>query len=302
MTSPSLYERSLERFDDLNRAGELLYNPTEPERITRNGFIFRFRQSKALTTKPLTAIHNPKTSKNPFLPPDEEFIISRPNESHTMILNKFCPLRPMLLIHTNEFESQNNDLNLSDISAVWSTFLELSEGLDKLNAKGREEEMEGDDKELMATYGCGADAGASQGHKHCQIFPKDGPLWPDDVLDKIPVFPQTTTHSSPPYQHYITRLPPSPTPEKLYEIYLALLQPTKQHTQAYNFVLTKDWMLLIPRTKGKKGEYGVNAAGMMGMVWIKSVEERNAWDESDLTGFLEYCALPNEARKEENGA
>jgi ATP adenylyltransferase/5',5'''-P-1,P-4-tetraphosphate phosphorylase II len=60
-------------------------------------------------------------------------------------------------------------------------------------------------------------------------------------------------------------------------------------------------MLLIPRTKGKKGEYGVNAAGMMGMVWIKSVEERKAWEESGLVGFLKYCAVPNGPKGIRNG-
>lgn len=94
----------------------------------------------------------------------------------------------MLLIHTTEFESQDTDLNLSDITAVWNTLSELSDDLDKLNKAGKEEEVEGGAKELMATYGCGADAGASQGHKHCQIFPKDGPLWPDEVLEEIPTF------------------------------------------------------------------------------------------------------------------
>jgi sulfate adenylyltransferase (ADP) / ATP adenylyltransferase len=207
MSSPSLYERSLKVFDELNAAGELLYNPSEPEHISRDGFLvsftcsfahlteadvncpqFRFRQSKALTTKPLTAIHNPKISPNPFLPPEPSFVISYPDDSHTMILNKFCPLRPMLLIHTNEFESQDNDLTLSDITALWNSLLELSDGLDKLNVQHKEEKMEGGEKELMATYGCGADAGASQGHKHCQIFPKDGPLWPDKILEEIPTF------------------------------------------------------------------------------------------------------------------
>lgn len=56
-------------------------------------------------------------------------------------------------------------------------------------------------------------------------------------------------------------------------------------------------MMLIPRTRGKLDQYGVNAAGMMGMVWIKSEEERNAWKNVGFTGFLEYCAVKNPKRE-----
>jgi ATP adenylyltransferase/5',5'''-P-1,P-4-tetraphosphate phosphorylase II len=59
----------------------------------------------------------------------------------------------MLLLHTNVFEPQSNPLNESDLSAAWSVFSRL-------------------ETPHMIIYNCGADAGASQGHKHIQIFPR----------------------------------------------------------------------------------------------------------------------------------
>jgi ATP adenylyltransferase len=79
--------------------------------------------------------------------------------------------RPSLVLHTNEFVKQTNDLNLEDWKAAWSVVSALENGVEGGN--------------VMVIYNCGVDAGSSQGHKHLQIFPllqsKEFHCWPEDV-------------------------------------------------------------------------------------------------------------------------
>jgi ATP adenylyltransferase len=65
--------------------------------------------------------------------------------------------RPAFILHTNEFALQTSDLDASDFSAAWSV----------LNAFAVPQ---------VLAYNCGVEAGASQGHKHLQVFPRPEPL------------------------------------------------------------------------------------------------------------------------------
>jgi len=62
----------------------------------------------------------------------------------------------MFLLHTKIFQPQTDGLNKSDFAAIWSLLISF-------------------ESPQMVLYNCGADAGASQGHKHLQIFPASKP-------------------------------------------------------------------------------------------------------------------------------
>lgn len=72
-------------------------------------------------------------------------------------------LRPLLILHPIHFALQTLDLDMGDVAAAWKIMHAL-------------------DTSHIVLYNCGAEAGASQGHKHLQIFPEPGPefdLFPD---------------------------------------------------------------------------------------------------------------------------
>ncbi len=50
---------------------------------------------------------------------------------------------------------------------------------------------------------------------------------------------------------------------------------------AYNVAMTADWMCLVPRRRGGRGDasssIGANTLGMLGVVWVASQRERDEW-------------------------
>jgi ATP adenylyltransferase/5',5'''-P-1,P-4-tetraphosphate phosphorylase II len=47
----------------------------------------------------------------------------------------------------------------------------------------------------------------------------------------------------------------------------------------HNLLMTEDWMLVIPRRKGRRGILSANAAAMAGMVWVTGDMEVRQWVE-----------------------
>ena len=77
------------------------------------------------------------------------------------------------------------------------------------------------------------------------------------------------------------KLLPSPSAAQLIGIYKSLVEQARvKEAAGHNVLLTKDWMLVIPRTKGRKGILSANAAAMAGMVWVTGEEEVRQWVEA----------------------
>ncbi|KFA72655.1 hypothetical protein S40288_03392 [Stachybotrys chartarum IBT 40288] len=171
-------------------------------------------------------------------------------------------LGPALVLHTRLFARQTDDLDLSDITAAQAVMSALGENTPQ-----------------WVTYNCGTEAGASQGHKHMQIFalptpfelfPEAAPQGRGCILSRIVhVSPQALTWPCAPKQDLITDV------------------------RAYNFMFLDNWLAVIPRRRGRNGKVGVNSAGMLGVVWIASEEERAAWDELGPVDHLQYVGIPN---------
>lgn len=114
----------------------------------------------------------------------------------------------------------------------------------------------------------------SEGHS---LFPDMEHLNPKDI----------------PFKYYIKRLDDqnasvtSKTPENLREIYDNLCKEAQRAWQAttsdasdhlpHNMVLTKNWIMVIPRRRAGTQGASANAAGMMGMVWVTKQQELDCW-------------------------
>ena len=71
------------------------------------------------------------------------------------MLNKFCVVRPQFVLHTVEYEHQDQGLNDKDLRAGWAALQALGDG-------------------YMVIFNGGEEAGASVAHKHLQVIPKAG--------------------------------------------------------------------------------------------------------------------------------
>ena len=204
---------------------------------------------------------------------------------HTLELNKYCVHRPSLLLHTNEFARQTDNLDEGDFSAV----LEV---LDHLKIPH------------VVIYNCGVDAGSSQGHKHLQLFPQPSPeefvLFPSQENLSLD---EPILSSIPPYKCWTIAIPPQASPTALHKRYVALrhqmsslsiesLSNDKSEHAAYDIILVREWMALIPRSSKGKDGINTNGAGMMGLVWVRDQDERDGWTKLGLSKHLTSMGVP----------
>jgi ATP adenylyltransferase len=233
---------------------------------------------------------------SPFVNPDPEFIVAHVGPLHTLILSKFCVYRPSYLLHTNDYVPQKDDLNEADIAATWLLLGHLR-------------------RPQMALFNCGAEAGASQSHKHIQLLPRPLPpgpeLFPDRAqfssgkfsglfsksvrLKCAPVEPDSI--EGVPYIHYVIGIPIGATALDVHGRYRLLLDNMRESLgvtsfAAYNLVMVKEWMIVIPRRHAAQKTIRANGAGMMGFVWVQDIEERNGWTQLGMTKVLTHMGVP----------
>ena len=212
-----------EEFERRVADGRVVYYPSAKEVITERGYTFelaycptlvrRFKEERSSPTK--------KTPINPFLPCDERTFIREIPPHHNLLYNKYCIAPMHLLITTREYEPQESLLNVSDFEAVQYT----------INLYPQ--------YEWLVFYNCGKLSGASQPHKHIQLFPIT-----TELLKVTRLFPRN-------------HLPIGATDDGIasswYDAYMQLVKPYKAGT-SMNVLLTKQWLLLIPRKQDVIGD------------------------------------------------
>jgi len=134
-------------------------------------------------------------------------VVARLGSSHVLEFSMHAMLRPHYVLHTREFRPQTEDLDLSDWMAIeavmraveavkgssssssgrsaciaatgkgWENGVVVTaaagggaNGVKPVNSSGRTTAANDSNKGVMMIYNCGYDGGASQGHKHVQVF------------------------------------------------------------------------------------------------------------------------------------
>jgi ATP adenylyltransferase len=218
-----------------------------------------------------------KTGKivDPFLPYEADLFVCDISPTHLCLLNKFNVVEDHLLIVTRAFEEQEYLLNLDDFIALWACL----------------EQMDG-----LAFYNGGKIAGASQRHKHLQIVPlpfvPNTPYLPiqqaiDDAvyhndIGRIPNFS---------FRHAIIKLNldqdnPLAAAQTLLDRYYALLDAVNfniinppQQPGSYNFLATKNWMLIVPRSQESFRSISINSLGFAGSLFVRDRQTFEALKE-----------------------
>lgn len=204
---------------------------------------------------------------DPFLPYEKDLFVGNLSDSHLCLLNKFNVVNNHLLIVTRDFESQTNLLNLQDFTALWYCLQEI---------------------DGLAFFNGGKTAGASQSHKHLQLIPL--PFLPnimhqplEEAIANITFKNSLGKLDSFTFRHGITTLNISNqhsaevVAEIMLQKYHALLDyvgfkitaQTQQQPGAYNFLATREWMMIVPRSRESFQNIPINSLGFAGSLFVR---------------------------------
>lgn len=266
----SLIDRIRATTDRAASRGALVSLPTETTIIEDRGIPFVIHVTTLQDRKRRADSRQVDQSFNPFLPPDPELLIGDVSPRHLSVLNKFNVLDHHLLIVTRGFEPQETLLTLGDFEALAACM----------------GEMDG-----LGFYNGGTVAGASQAHKHLQLVPLplgDGP-WPtplDRVVSTSTERNAATTIPVLPFAHSLITLDGrplgaqrAPELERLYRRACAAVGVLDE-TQPYNFLLTRRWMLVVPRSREHWRGISINALGFAGSLLVRNHDELDKLNET----------------------
>lgn len=203
------------------------------------------------------------TDFDPFLPWDPELFVADVSPAYVCLLNKFPALPHHALLTTRAFEDQETPLGLADFEALWACLAE---------------------REAIGFYNAGALAGASERHRHFQLAP---PLVAgidvtpiDAVLDAARFDGPLGSVPALPFLHALARLRDL-RDLPLAEAAVALLAVYREAARAfacdrpgrpYNLLVTREWLLFVPRAREKWEGISVNALGFAGALLLRSEE------------------------------
>lgn len=224
---------------------------------------------------------------NPFLPYDRNLFVTDISNTHLCLLNKFNVVEHHLLIVTREFEAQDNWLTLQDFIAL-GTCLAQIDGL--------------------GFYNGGKLAGSSQPHKHLQLIPFlleqiRLPIEPAIAsvqynLERMGMIPDFE------FIHVIAPLDPnwvqSPleSAATILDTYHQLLTAVQyeinslKQTGDYNLLITRDWMMIVPRLQESFQSIGVNSVGFAGALLVRHAEQLKLLKEIRPLNLLKNVAKP----------
>lgn len=219
-----------------------------------------------------------------------DICITTVNDSHHLIINKFPVFRPMLLLLTvDSYRRQHEALDPDDFQAAWSVISALRE-------------------EHYVFFNCTVTAGSSREHKHLQVLPAPGAS--DEYPEGFRFFPdyeESSRKGKPTFTHFLQRLdtlPDGPIKdgEVLFSIYGQLLQRAREvlglgaseRECPHNFILTKRWMMVVPRRTDKFHDLTANSAGMVGSVFLWRQDQLEAWKEIGPMSVLAGLGLRDE--------
>jgi ATP adenylyltransferase len=276
-------------------AGALLPIPTGCEFVEDGGVRFFVRVLTSLARKDEerkaqrreTAAGKPA---NPFLPYDQRLFVADVSETHVAILNKFNVVDRHLLIVTRRFEEQRSLLTPRDFEAWWRCLGEY---------------------ESLGFYNGGVEAGASQPHKHLQLVPlplaPEGPPVPiapllaaaggEDRCGTIPGFD---------FLHAFVRLAKAGSGQaaagNAYERYGTMLEQVGLRPPSgkdrvlqsgpYCLLATREWMLLVPRSREFFDSISINALGFAGALLVRNEEQLRGLRAAGPFAALRETALP----------
>lgn len=205
---------------------------------------------------------------NPFLPPEPELTVGAISDTHIGVLNKFNVVPDHLLLVTREFEHQERLLTPSDFEALFLCLAEYPS---------------------LGFYNGGRIAGASQPHKHLQVVPTpicedERPFPFEPLFSSAPAGEAIRRLEALPFIHGFCRLPATlrddliPLVRHAWIRYRELLarcgvgvaggSDDERQRGPYNLLATREWLLLVPRSREYSRGISINGLGYAGSLFV----------------------------------
>ncbi len=285
----SLWQDLLRTTEHALATGALLPVPTNEGIIEDSGVCFFIRvlaglRRKAEARKEQDAAERAGRTVDPFLPPEKDLTVAEVSDSHIAVLNKFNVVERHLLIVTRHYEDQEMLLTVADLEALWACLAQY---------------------ESLGFYNGGAAGGASQRHKHLQLVPlplaRRGAAVPVEPLFDRSRFGSTGIGTVPAFdfRHAFVRLPeglgkdPVVAARRTFDIYGRMLHHVGMSPPAasrltpqslpYCLVMTRRWMLLVPRSMEHFEDISLNSLAYAGSLFV--------WNEQQLARLREFGPL-----------
>jgi len=294
----TLWQNIVKATQNALRIGAQFPIPTEYEFVEDRGIRFfvrilsRLQEKDEARKKQQEESLAARKSVNPFIPYDENMFVADISETHLALLNKFNVVEHHLLIVTRHFEDQETLLTLHDLEALWACMSEYNG---------------------FGFYNGGEEAGASQRHKHLQMVPlplsPEGPEVPIEPLlkkaqfnDKLGIIPGL------PFSHVFARFKdnivafPHNAARKTFELYSTMLEILglepprldilKKQSKPYCLLLTRQWMLLVPRSREFFDSISINSLGFAGALLVRDRKQMDLIKKVGPMTALKTVALP----------
>jgi len=282
----TLWPTLLERTAHARDRKAILSIPTQPEVIEQSGMAFQVRVITTLAMKAITTAAQPNA--DPFLPYDPDLFVTEISSTHVALLNKFNVVDHHFLIVTRAFEPQEALLTHEDCAALLICLAEI---------------------DGLGFYNAGPAAGASQRHKHLQLIPLSAlpkPRLPiEPLLRSVQMAGATGTVPGLPFLHAYAPMEPAWINQRrdgassLLACYHSLLRSVGLSVEApsapYNLLVTKQWLLLVPRSQEFFEGISINALGFAGALLLKDAAQLEILRTRGPMTALQRVALPREA-------
>lgn len=234
-----------------------------------SGVRFAVRQVSSLARKEAARPAAPR--RNPFLPYEADLCVGDLSPTHVALLNKYNVIDDHLLIVTRQFVPQTALPDLADFDAL---LVALRGG------------------DVLGFYNGGEQAGASQPHKHLQAVPlpldDSGLSAPIEALfDSVSVTNEGARIGALPFAHAFALIDcmANDAAQSALKTCRALLRACgidavdsagfAQQSAPYNLLVTRRWMLVVPRAQERVEGISLNALGFAGSLFVRDAQQRD---------------------------
>ena len=244
--------------------------------FVEGGIPFSIRCVSSLLRKDIDTRVKQRTSAsviNPFLPPEGPLTVTDVSDTHVAVLNKYNVFEHHLLIVTRQYEHQQTPLTELDFQALWKCLT---------------------DYPSLGFYNGGVVAGASQPHKHLQLVPlpltKSAAIPVERALHRLELVRHFHRLPIFEFEHCIYRFKQFKNVQivanESLDIYRGMLEELRigiedieqeqRLTQPYNLLVSRDWMMMVPRRTEKFHAISINALGYAGSFFVRQEEQIGA--------------------------
>jgi ATP adenylyltransferase len=243
-------------------AGTLRPIESELHEIEERGIAFQVRVATSRAHLEKARAERPP-DVDPFLPWDPALFVTDVSDAYVCLLNKYPLLRHHALLTTREFAEQEEPLGRADFEALWACLCE---------------------RDALGFYNAGRVAGASQRHRHLQLVPQlvagaaTTPI--DAALEEARFDGPVGSAPALPFLHALARLrdlfdrPPAEAAAALAALYCEMARAfgCERPGRPYNLLVTREWMLFVPRARECWEGISVNALGFAGSLLVRDRE------------------------------